>query len=961
MDGGLARMKSKLMANLGNLTSRAVMHRMAWGILIFGMAFAVTNASADDLLTKAAEIRSLTTEQAAQKISVCITGVVTLAEPNWWGRFIMQDPSGGVFVDNTDNPHPVPGDVVQVSGVTDPGGFTRDIVSPHWKILGEAPLPTAIPISAREFMSGTQDAQRVEITGVVKAAKISGTRLDLALESGGYTYQALPSYANALNADSLVGAKVRVRGTVATGYDPMKKQLTSVAIFIPRKADFIVEQVPGKATAQKAAATDRVLTNAIQILSLTPEHAAKAIPVLITGVVTAAQPSWGGRFFIQDKTCGVFVDSTLDPPPAIGDLVQVDGVTSPGGYAPDIESPHWKKLGTAPLPEAKPVSLERFMSGTEDGERIELTGLVRSAKVINGWLRVELQCGGDRAHTFVPLPSSLDPDSLAGATVRIRGTAAASFNATLRRMLTVFLFAPQDSDLIVDQLPNPGMAYEPITSLDRIAQYRRNSFPDSRVRVEGVVTYQRQGEDIFLQDATGGLQVKYNGTNIFAPGEVIDAVGFPSVERFMPVLEDATVYPTEKSKKAIIPTKASMQELILGYHHSDIISLEGKLVDRSLSPAATANSLTNSEEESVLTFESDRHFFTVEPPATKEFGTLASIPIGSTLEISGVCLLQTRQDGKIESVRILPIDGRSVHVLQKPSWWTSQRLMAALGTLFVLSLVGTTVTVMIHRKNVMLKASISETVKAQEELQKAHSQLESRVVERTQELKFEMGARKEAEIQFKAVLAERTRLARELHDTLLQGFAGIGLRLDAVTNKLPASMVETKEEMEEILEQSDEYLTEARRSVWQLRSSALQAPGDFPKAMQKVSERAVQGTGISLRFTTYGIPYKIAPEVEDNFLRICEEAVTNAVKHANPGEVEVTLEYTARELRLQIQDDGRGFDLDGPEAKKNGHFGLIGIRERAKRLMGNLSLSSQPGQGTEIIIALSQSPEVCAD
>jgi signal transduction histidine kinase len=384
-------------------------------------------------------------------------------------------------------------------------------------------------------------------------------------------------------------------------------------------------------------------------------------------------------------------------------------------------------------------------------------------------------------------------------------------------------------------------------------------------------------------------------------------------------------------------------------------------VDRSPSPAAIANSLTNSEEESILTLESDRHFFTVEPPATKEFGTLASIPIGSTLEISGVCLLQTSEDGAIESVRILPIDGASVHVLKKPSWWTSKRLMAALGALFVVSLVGTTWMVMIHRKNVMLKASISEKIKAQEDLQKAHSQLESRVVERTRELKFEMGARKEAEIQFKAVLAERTRLARELHDTLLQGFAGIGLRLDAVTNKLPASMVETREEIEEILEQSDEYLTEARRSVWQLRSFALQTPGDFPKAMRKVSERAVQGTGISLRFTTYGTPYKVAPEIEDNFLRICEEAVTNAVKHANPDEVEVALEYTARELRLQIRDDGRGFNLDGQEANKNGHFGLIGIRERTKRLMGDLSLSSQPGQGTEIIIALSQSPEVCAD
>jgi PAS domain S-box-containing protein len=207
-----------------------------------------------------------------------------------------------------------------------------------------------------------------------------------------------------------------------------------------------------------------------------------------------------------------------------------------------------------------------------------------------------------------------------------------------------------------------------------------------------------------------------------------------------------------------------------------------------------------------------------------------------------------------------------------------------------------------------------------------------------------------------AIIAERNRVARELHDTLLQGFTGIGLRLDALTNSLPSSLAATKEQLEKILEQSDEYLSEARRSVWQLRSPSLEIPGDFSEALKKVSERALQGAGIPLRFTTYGAAYKLAPEIEDNFLRICEEAVTNAVKHGNPTEVEVTLEYSPRELRLQIQDNGCGFDLDGPDGKKAGHFGLIGIRERTKRLAGNLSLSSQPGQGTEILVAVCPGP-----
>jgi two-component system sensor histidine kinase DegS len=85
--------------------------------------------------------------------------------------------------------------------------------------------------------------------------------------------------------------------------------------------------------------------------------------------------------------------------------------------------------------------------------------------------------------------------------------------------------------------------------------------------------------------------------------------------------------------------------------------------------------------------------------------------------------------------------------------------------------------------------------------------------------------------------------------------------------------------------------------------------------------------------------------------------VTNAVKHAHPTQVEVLLECTDKKLLLGIRDNGSGFDLDGPDGKKMGHFGLTGIRERTKRLIGDLSLSSQPGQGTEILVTVRLSPE----
>jgi signal transduction histidine kinase len=137
-----------------------------------------------------------------------------------------------------------------------------------------------------------------------------------------------------------------------------------------------------------------------------------------------------------------------------------------------------------------------------------------------------------------------------------------------------------------------------------------------------------------------------------------------------------------------------------------------------------------------------------------------------------------------------------------------------------------------------------------------------------------------------------------------------------------------------------------------LRSPSLETFGDFANALKKVSERAVQGSGIRLHFTTSGAGTKPAPAVEDNLLRICEEAVINAVKHAHPAQVDVDLNYCPAELRLRIRDDGVGFNPNGPDASKDGHFGLVGIRERVKSIGGQLFLNSRPGAGTELAVSV---------
>jgi signal transduction histidine kinase len=705
-----------------------------------------------------------------------------------------------------------------------------------------------------------------------------------------------------------------------------------------------------------AAETNKVLTTAAEILSPIVVQSGQNIPVLVTGVVTVAESNWHGMFFVQDSTGGVFVNAT-NPPPAIGDLVKVSGIRHPGGYAPDIESPSWTQLGTAPLPEAKLISAEQFMSGTVDGLRVEVSGVVRSAQSQsqNRRLVAEVASGGYRFQAFAPISTNVDLNSLVGATVRIRGTAAASFNAPLRQMLTMAMFVPRESDLIVDQLPDTSISEAPFAPLRRIAQYHHGASPTTRIRVKGVVTYQRRGADIFLNDGADGLQVKSRDTNSFTSGEMIEAIGFPGVERFLPVLRDAILIRTKEAGKHIVPNRTSVQELLSGTHHGDLVSLQGKLLDRSLRPLRVGNPSSDASGANVLTLQNGNYLFSVEAPPNARFDELGSLPVGSTLEVSGLCLLQVSEEGKVEGVRILLPDVASVHILQRSGWWTPERLLIGLAILLVVSGVGAIWTLMILRKNSALKSSIAEKIRAQNELQKAHDQLESRVEERTKQLNFEMTARKEMEVRFEATVAERTRLAQELHDTLLQGFTGIGLKLDAVTSSLPASLAATKKQLEKILEQSDEYLVEARRSVWALRAPSVEGFEDFSDVLTKVSERALHGSDIELRFTTSGDACKPSPIIEDNLRRICEEAVTNAVKHARPTHVEVHLEYAPDQLKLQIRDDGCGFDPKSPNATKDGHFGLVGIHERAKSIDGNISLNSQPGRGTQIVVTVSLS------
>jgi ligand-binding sensor domain-containing protein/signal transduction histidine kinase len=203
------------------------------------------------------------------------------------------------------------------------------------------------------------------------------------------------------------------------------------------------------------------------------------------------------------------------------------------------------------------------------------------------------------------------------------------------------------------------------------------------------------------------------------------------------------------------------------------------------------------------------------------------------------------------------------------------------------------------------------------------------------------------ESRFAAVLAERNRIAREIHDSLAQGLAGISLQLELVSKMLASSTDSARNHLNQARLLTRQSLADARRSLWDLRSGALES-SDLPTSLSSSARHLTAETGVETKFQVSGEFRELDRHIENNLLRIGQEAITNAVKHARAQRIDISLEFDANTVRLSVRDNGRGFDCEQPPPPAGGHFGLVGMRERAEQIGGRLTVSSSPGAGTEI-------------
>jgi len=208
---------------------------------------------------------------------------------------------------------------------------------------------------------------------------------------------------------------------------------------------------------------------------------------------------------------------------------------------------------------------------------------------------------------------------------------------------------------------------------------------------------------------------------------------------------------------------------------------------------------------------------------------------------------------------------------------------------------------------------------------------------------------KQVEAQFNAVLAERNRIAREIHDTLAQGFVAVSVQLEVVARMLSISSESAQELLARVRGLVRDSISEARRSIWELRSQDA-GNEDLASRLSKMAAQVTSTTPVKMQFQVLGTYRALPRKIENELLRIGQEAVTNVVRHAEAKHVRIALNFDVKKLRMTIADDGRGFTGEANSSGPDGHFGLKGMRERAEQIDAELTVNSNPGEGTSISV-----------
>lgn len=652
------------------------------------------------------------------------------------------------------------------------------------------------------------------------------------------------------------------------------------------------------------------LRTAAAVRELTVEQARQPMRVHLRGVVTFFEESLYSRF-IQDDTAGIYLQVSTNTPPLFpGQVVDVEGVSSPGEYAPIVVPEKVRVVGQTALPAPASVTYEQLASGKEDSQFVEITGVVRSVQSLDGsqYHLIEIATGGGRLSVYARELPVRQPEELLDSTVRVRGVCSTLFNHQ-RQLFAIRLMVPRPEDFVIE-LPAPqdpfAIAARPIGSLLQFAPQEAYGRP---VKVAGTVIYFEPGKRFFLQDGDNGVEVQTEQRDALLPGDRVEALGFVSQGSYTPILQDA-IYRKISSGPPIQPSRVTLNEALKGEHDCQLIQVTARLLDRAL----------DGSERYLILQEGDFifHAYLKQAEGSDAFGSLEN---GSRVAVTGVCKIDpgewvAGEDWRAKSFQVELRSAADIVVLRAPPWWTLKKVLWFAGGLGLVSLAAFGWVGVLRRQ----------------------------VTERTRQLETQIQERQRAE-RWRDIEQERARVAHDLHDDLGAGLTEVNMLTSLV--KTPATSSEEKNRyLDELAGTARRMVTSLDEIVWAMnpRNDTIASLASyFGSYSQRLLDLASIACGLEV---AEDLPeYPLDPKFRQEIFLAFKEALTNIVRHARATRVWLRIFVRNDFLFVELSDDGHGFHR---REWQPGSDGLANMKERLKSLGGDCEIVSEIQKGTTV-------------
>jgi signal transduction histidine kinase len=704
-------------------------------------------------------------------------------------------------------------------------------------------------------------------------------------------------------------------------YNPLNLRLTTIFCFA-----FLIRAVADGGSATGPVLTNQfaslgvatqspVLTNAEQVHWLTRKEAAGGQHVLIRGVITCALPEFEAAV-VQDFTGGIYIDRwnpLLGKPPQVGELVEVEGLTDPGGFAPRVHVVRITRLGIGELPLPVHPYWDQLINGSLDTQFVEIQGIVTSVRADG----VTLLTHGGKINVLLFGTNGVALKRCEDALIRLRGCLFASWDAATHQVNVGEVRMITPSVTVIEPAPADAFAVTPKRATDLLL-FDPQASALRRVKVSGQIVHERGGE-YYMMDGTNGLRFIPKATVNLEIGDMVEVAGFPSLTGPSEVLQEALA---RKIGATPLPDARLLEADSLFRPANDATRVRVQAVLLNLSADQRTMELQAGLRRFVARLDGEGG--STAQPVSPRAGPLQDIdvPLGSRLELTGVYAGHGGNrtiDGEVANFELLLNSPADIRVLARPPFWTLQRLLILVGALLgVLGLALVWIRLLHHK-----------------------------VQQRTAQLQKEMRDRELAEHQ-RAIAQERARIARDLHDDLGSSLTEITMLATASPGlKLPAD--EATERMETIAGKSRALVYALDEIVWAV-DPERDTLASVARYLASYAEEYLAGLKVGCRVQIpNSFPNQVVSgEVRHHLFLAVKEALNNAVLHGVASEIGFRVRVMEDQLWISITDNGSGFDISG---RTNGH-GLLNLCNRLEHLHGHCELESSPGAGTTISLQL---------